>query len=519
MERLDCTCNNYAWGKYGEDSEVARLYAAGHPQFQTDGSKPYSELWMGTHPDGPARVRDSSERLSRVIARSESAQLLNNNNKRQTDEIHLPFIMKIMSIRHTLSLQVHPTKEQASELHERDPKNYPDRNHKPELAYALTKFELLCGFRPATEIVENMRAFPELRKVMGEANCERFESLVEDGEPQDSDIMKDALKRCFSATLYMDASTVEEQLRSFSKKLSRGVRGCLIEDTIPVLFDMLQRFPGDVGCFSPLYLNHMILQPGECCFYAAQELHAYLSGECVECVGCSNNTIRAAMTPKYIDREALVAVLNWRMTEPSYYLVPPRPLPQMPHVLEYAPECKDFQLHQVELHDDPARCRFPAELPVLDCASIIVIVEGEGVCEDTECSSFSETQSLNGSSSVRSRHVKRGDIFYIPPNCSVRFKELVNGYKRLLAYRTYSYEVGPDHSNRKTAVEIVQPAKDVVQLKIEARQKQQQQQQPVRHVPRTAAVTTRPMPLWQRATFGIERDEIFSVDSEMDGFA
>lgn len=65
---------------------------------------------MGTHPDGPARVRDSSERLSRVIARSESAQLLNNNNKRQTDEIHLPFIMKIMSIRHTLSLQVHPTK-------------------------------------------------------------------------------------------------------------------------------------------------------------------------------------------------------------------------------------------------------------------------------------------------------------------------------------------------------------------------------------------------------------------------
>lgn len=65
-------------------------------------------------------------------------------------------------------------------------------------------------------------AFPELRRVMGEANCQRFESLVEDGEPQDSDMMKEALKRCFSATLYMDASVVEEQLRSFSRKLSRG---------------------------------------------------------------------------------------------------------------------------------------------------------------------------------------------------------------------------------------------------------------------------------------------------------
>ena len=37
-------------------------------------------------------------------------------------------------------------------------------------------------------------------------------------------------------------------------------------------------FPGDVGVFSPLFLNHMILQPGECCYYAAEELHAYLSG-------------------------------------------------------------------------------------------------------------------------------------------------------------------------------------------------------------------------------------------------
>lgn len=37
-----------------------------------------------------------------------SGNLMNNNNDRE--EIHLPFIMKVMSIRTTLSLQVHPTK-------------------------------------------------------------------------------------------------------------------------------------------------------------------------------------------------------------------------------------------------------------------------------------------------------------------------------------------------------------------------------------------------------------------------
>src|SRR5437868_496675 len=83
--------------------------------------------------------------------------------------------MKIMSIRHTLSLQVHPTKEQAAILHAKDPLNYPDAHHKPELAYALTRFELLCGFRPVDQILLNMRTFPELRTVMGEHNCSLFE--------------------------------------------------------------------------------------------------------------------------------------------------------------------------------------------------------------------------------------------------------------------------------------------------------------------------------------------------------
>lgn len=63
---------------------------------------------MGTHPDGPAKVRASSECLSKMIARKSESNLLNNIKK--SDDIHLPFIMKIMSIKHTLSLQVHPTK-------------------------------------------------------------------------------------------------------------------------------------------------------------------------------------------------------------------------------------------------------------------------------------------------------------------------------------------------------------------------------------------------------------------------
>lgn len=100
----------YAWGKRGSTSEVARLFAAGHKHFQVGQKTPYAEvcirfkkstnylsfqLWMGTHPDGCATVRGTNERLSSLIAQSDLASYLLNNNDNQAnrDEIHLPFIM------------------------------------------------------------------------------------------------------------------------------------------------------------------------------------------------------------------------------------------------------------------------------------------------------------------------------------------------------------------------------------------------------------------------------------------
>lgn len=43
--------------------------------------------------------------------------------------------------------------ELAEKLHIQAPEHYPDANHKPEMAIALTPFQGLCGFRPVEEIV------------------------------------------------------------------------------------------------------------------------------------------------------------------------------------------------------------------------------------------------------------------------------------------------------------------------------------------------------------------------------
>jgi mannose-6-phosphate isomerase len=52
----------------------------------------------------------------------------------------------VLSVAKALSIQAHPDKKLAQILHEKDPKNYKDSNHKPEMALALTPFEAFCGF-------------------------------------------------------------------------------------------------------------------------------------------------------------------------------------------------------------------------------------------------------------------------------------------------------------------------------------------------------------------------------------
>ncbi|KAL3985383.1 Phosphomannose isomerase type I family protein [Acanthocheilonema viteae] len=435
MEKLKCCVQTYAWGKKGMASEVARIYATGNLDATIDSRTSYAELWMGTHPDGPCQIQRSQKKLSQHIAECEDS----------STERHLPFIMKLMSIQHNLSIQVHPTKEQAVQLNDRDPIHYPDRNHKPELAYALTRFELLCGFRPADQICANFEAFPELRYLMGEDTSQAFQIFARAGVDGECETLKSALAVCFKKLMKHskdNADEVKTLLDSVLKKLVCGIRGSLGEETVAVIQKMSKDFPGDIGCFIPLLLNHIILSPGECCYYGAQELHVYLSGECIECVGCSNNTIRAACTSKFIDIDTLCEVLNYRMTDPSYYFVSPTILKNFPHIHVYDPDCEDFTLHEVKVPSSSPTKELPVFIPSLECGSIMLVMEGEGIIENYSAKRKTQ-QSLT---------IRRGDVIYIESHAQLRF---VKCTRDILAYRTFSYEKGPDHlfyNTNKTAV-------------------------------------------------------------------
>ena len=63
--------------------------------------------------------------------------------------------------------------------------------------------------------------------------------------------------------------------------------------------------------FAPLLLNVLSLHKGDAIYLGADIPHAYLSGDIVETMACSNNVVRAVLTPKAIDKETLVSMLTY----------------------------------------------------------------------------------------------------------------------------------------------------------------------------------------------------------------
>ncbi|BHF79545.1 hypothetical protein SprV_0702266600 [Sparganum proliferum] len=141
---------------------VCQLKTASSPSFTCEPSKPYAELWMGTHPSGPSKFADqSSENLADYINKDTS--VLGTESVKLFGKT-LPFLFKVLSVNKALSIQAHPNKKLAEKLHADHPDVYKDDNHKPELAIALSDFEALLCFRPLEEILVFCRVYYFFRK-------------------------------------------------------------------------------------------------------------------------------------------------------------------------------------------------------------------------------------------------------------------------------------------------------------------------------------------------------------------
>ena len=309
--KLQGVVQHYDWGGF---DFILKLLGQSHPS-----GKPCAELWMGSHANGPARVQ-SGERLIPLpdLIASAPKEILG-ESVADRFENRLPYLFKVLDARKMLSIQAHPTLEQAAagfqaEEDARVPitaptRNYKDRNHKPEVHVALTDFWMLHGFRPLEEIADTLETVVELRPLMPDFR----ERLITAGS--DPAMRAMLLYGLYERIMTMPQDGVDQLLNPLLRRLNKQPTA---DKDNPDFWAAraAREFPLpdghlDRGIFSIYLLNLVRLKPGEATYQPAGTLHAYLEGVNVELMANSDNVLRGGLTPKNIDVPELLRVLNF----------------------------------------------------------------------------------------------------------------------------------------------------------------------------------------------------------------
>lgn len=361
MELLG-SVKNYDWGKRGITSKVAQLAKVCDNNFELDETKTYSELWMGDHCSGPSKVKATGEYLDAYLEK---------NTEAIGGMKSLPFLFKVLSIGKALSIQVHPNKDEAEKLHAERPDIYKDPNHKPELAIALTPFLALCGFRPFGEIVTCFKNYLEIVELIGKENVEQFVS-----NPTSS-----TLRNCFSALMRSPDKNLNECIDSLLKKFQTNTNLNLYEKTF---ININKDFPNDIGSLSMFFLNLIELKPGEAIYLAANVPHAYLEGDCIECMACSDNVIRAGLTPKYKDLDTLIRMLEYEGKSKEEMIYKAKKMNEKENYCKaFIPPVKDFAVIEISI---PIVTSPSYSIAARKYGSILLVLSGKGTLAASDTS-------------------------------------------------------------------------------------------------------------------------------------
>jgi mannose-6-phosphate isomerase len=328
--------------------------------------RPYAELWVGAHPDEPSLLPDGRP-LHQAIAADPEALL----GRPQVERFgqRLPFLLKVLAAETPLSLQAHPTAEQAEAgfaaeeaagVPRDDPtRTFKDTCHKPELLLALTTFEALCGFRP---VEESLHCLAKLQ--------------VPDLKPTIAALARGGLRAAIPQLIALSGKRRLALVSAVAEAAGRFVAAHDPEfiNTYRWAASLAETYPGDPGVVISLMCNHLKLAPGEAVFLPAGNLHAYLSGAGVEVMASSDNVLRGGLTHKHVDLAALIEVLDF--TDGRVPVLHPV---LGPAGLRYPVPVEDFDLTRCQLDDQPGplTTRGPQVLLCTEGRAVLASADGE----------------------------------------------------------------------------------------------------------------------------------------------
>ena len=389
--KLTGSLQNYVWGGHQYIPQLLNIPA--------EENQYYAEWWLGAHNSAPSTIEVDGKNVLLTVFLLKNPTALGAQSRASFGD-ELPYLLKILDVAQPLSIQLHPTKiqaeigfaeENAKDIELKAPtRTYKDNNHKPEMMIALSDFWLLHGFKNKSDIIETLEArssLVPLAKKLHEQDLHAFYADIMQAE---------------QAQLHQWLSPIllENQTAYEVNNLDLTNPDYWVLYTIDTMNISLDKLDAGLICFYLFNIVH--LKKGEGIYQDAGIPHAYLRGQNIELMACSDNVIRGGLTPKYVDISELLKIVDCREVEPK--IIPSAP--QDTRIFTYATPAQDFALQNIQYE-----CGETHHLKA-QSASILLVMNGQ----------------LNLRSETTALSLKQGEAAFITANASYEVEGLIEGY-------------------------------------------------------------------------------------------
>jgi len=259
------------------------------------------------------------------------------------------------------------------------------------MAIALTEFRGFCGFLPLPALLLLLSTVKEVRSLVGEGPIEALAHSLDLGVPpagadstvlqrlvdkaeaassksatsdngfETTDAQKSAVRTIFEVLMTSDDDKVVSTLKALLKRYTeQGKESCktrMEAELVDLVKELNGQYPDDIGVLCAFVLNVVELGVGEAVFLRADEPHAYISGDIIECMATSDNVVRAGLTPKLRDVPTLISMLTYTSAPPHAQLLRPEPFDGSGgKTMLYDPPIEEFSVRSMSRATRSRRC-------------------------------------------------------------------------------------------------------------------------------------------------------------------
>lgn len=371
---------HYDWGTKNENAFIPKFV-----NIEVRRDVPYAELWIGAHPKASSEIEIDGKKIA-------LNEIINKYNLECLGEYvskkfggNFPFLLKVLSAANALSIQTHPNKLQAEKLHKLNPENYPDDNHKPEIAIALDSLIAIAGFRPVKEIQYNLNLFPELENFVDKELIDIIRKT------ENIKVAENYIQDLYSRIM-LQAGERENLFNCIEPIISRLKTKDPLTSEESQFLEQYRLFGADVGLFSLFFLNIIQLKPWQAIFTGAGVPHAYIKGNIIECMANSDNVVRAGLTNKFKDVKTLLDIIRYDFS--NFNIIN---IEQKKDEVSFKTKAEEFEIYSYQKQGG-----FQKKIKINDKPFVYLIIEGR-----VEISWEYEN-------SIRKQTFSKGESFFIP---------------------------------------------------------------------------------------------------------